>query len=146
MLRWAVAIAALVYLQMLLGGFVAGLHAGLIYNTWPLMDGQVIPNGLYPTLVAPFEDVTTAQFNHRLVAYLVAAAVAALWLVERRHAQSQEAARTAHLLVAAVGLQILLGIWTLLEAAPVWLSALHQLGAVALLTAALLHAFALRRA
>lgn len=145
MLRWAVAIAALVYLQMLLGGFVAGLHAGLIYNTWPLMDRQVIPNGLYPSLVAPFEDVTTAQFNHRMIAYLVAVAVLALWSVERRRVQSREIAQTAHLLLGTVGLQIALGIWTLLEAAPVWLSAVHQLGAVALLTAALLHAFALRQ-
>lgn len=145
MLRWALALTGLVYVQMLLGGFVAGLHAGLIYNTWPLMDGQLIPNGLYPSLIAPFEDVTTAQFNHRMIAYLVAAGVCAIWFIERRQPQSGEIVLTANLLLAAVGVQIALGIWTLLEAAPVWLSAVHQLGAVALLTAALLHLFALRQ-
>ncbi|MBI1213115.1 MAG: heme A synthase [Alphaproteobacteria bacterium] len=146
LLGWAIALTALVYFQMLLGGFVAGLHAGLVYNTWPLMDGHLIPNGLYPSLIAPFEDVTTAQFDHRMIAYLVAAGVVALWLTERRRPQTQEAAFTAHLLLTAVGFQIALGIWTLLEAAPVWLSAVHQLGAVALFTAALLHVFALRQA
>ncbi len=147
MLRWAVAIVALVYVQMLLGGFVAGLHAGLIYNTWPLMDGQFVPGGLFahtPLWLAPFEDVTTAQFDHRLVAYFVAGAVAALWFVEQRHARTAELTLTSNLLFAAVAVQIVLGVWTLLEAAPVWLSALHQLGAVALLSAALVHAFALR--
>ena len=145
-LRWAFAIVALIYVQMLFGGFVAGLHAGLIYNTWPLMDGQLIPAGLFahaPWWLSPFEDITTAQFDHRMIAYLVAASVVALWLVERRQAQSAEAALSSHLLLAAVALQIALGIWTLLAAAPVWLSAVHQLGAVALLTAALVHAFAL---
>jgi len=123
LLRWALAIVALIYVQMLFGGFVAGLHAGLVYNTWPLMDGQIIPAGL--------------------IAYLVAASIVALWLVERRQTQSAAAALTSHLLFAAVALQIALGVWTLVAAAPVWLSAVHQLGAVALLTAALVHAFAL---
>ena len=146
LLRWAIALAGLIYVQMLLGGFVAGLNAGLIYNTWPLMDGHIFPDGLYRTLAAPFEDVTTAQFNHRMIAYLVAAAALALWIVERRAKQASEVALTATLLLGALGLQIVLGIWTLLEAAPVSLSAIHQLGAVALLTAAILHIFALRRA
>jgi cytochrome c oxidase assembly protein subunit 15 len=144
MLRWAVALAALVYFQILLGGFVAGLDAGLIYNTWPLMDGQIIPNGLYNSLAAPFEDVTTAQFNHRIIAYLIACGTLALWLVERRQQQTREVALTSTLLLAAIGFQMALGIWTLLEAAPVWLSAIHQFGAVAALTAAVLHIFALR--
>jgi len=147
MLRWTLAIVSLVYAQMLLGGFVAGLHAGLTYNTWPLMDGRLVPAGLFahaPWWLAPFEDVTTAQFDHRLIAYLVAGSVAALWFAERRRARSVEVALTANLLLGAVGLQIVLGVWTLLEAAPVWLSALHQLGAVALFSAALVHAFALR--
>jgi len=148
LLRWAVAIAALVYVQMLLGGFVAGLHAGLIYNTWPLMDGELVPRDLFahtPWWLAPFEDVATVQFDHRLIAYLVAGGVATLWFVERRRRQSAEQALTAHLLLGAVAFQVVLGIWTLLWAAPVWLSALHQLGGVALLSATLVHLFALRR-
>ena len=80
-----------------------------------------------------------------MIAYLVAASVIALWFIERRTPRSHETTLTAHILLGAVALQIALGIWTLLEAAPVWLSAVHQVGAVALLTAALLHVFALRQ-
>lgn len=144
--RWSLAVLALIFLQILLGGFVAGLDAGLTYNTWPLMDGRLIPEGVYPTLLAPFEDVTTVQFNHRMMAYVVTAAVLALCYVGRGSRSSAEADRTAVVLVAALAAQVLIGIWTLLEVVPIWLGALHQAGAVVLLTAGLLHAFALRRA
>lgn len=136
------AVLGLVFLQILLGGFVAGLDAGLTYNTWPLMDGRLIPEGAYPGVLAPFEDVTTVQFNHRMMAYLVTAAIAALWFAGRRR---QVAAMTGNVLAAAVALQVVLGIWTLLAGVPIWLGALHQAGAVALLTAAIIHADALRR-
>ena len=137
--RWSLAVLALVFVQMGLGGFVAGLDAGLTYNTWPLMDGKLIPDGAF---AHPFEDVTAAQFNHRMMAYIVTAATAALWFAGRGVPGT---ARTAsNLLLAAVALQVLLGIWTLLEVVPVWLGALHQLGAVVLLTAAVFHAFTLR--
>ena len=142
--RWSLVVLALILVQILLGGFVAGLDAGLIYNTWPLMDGALLPDGLFTHALAPFEDVTTAQFDHRIGAYLVAAAVIALWFVQRRTPVAAHARLTAHLLLGALAAQILLGIWTLLAVAPIWLSALHQLGALALLTAAVVHAFALR--
>ena len=141
--RWSLVIVALVFLQILLGGFVAGLDAGLTYNTWPLMDGRFVPAGVYPTWAAPFEDVTTVQFNHRIMAYIVTGAVIALWFRSRLVG---EAATTAHVLLAALALQMLLGVWTLLAGVPIWLAALHQAGAVALLTAAIVHAFALKRA
>jgi cytochrome c oxidase assembly protein subunit 15 len=145
--RWAGALAALVFVQILLGGFVAGLDAGLTYNTWPLMDGKLVPDGYFihaPWWLAPFEDVTTVQFHHRMMAYIVAAAALALWYAARRDgvARPQRVAVTA--LAHAILLQIALGIWTLLAVVPVWLAALHQLGAVAVLTAALFAAFALR--
>jgi cytochrome c oxidase assembly protein subunit 15 len=140
--RWSLVVLALVFLQILLGGFVAGLDAGLIYNTWPLMDGGFIPEGAYPNLAAPFEDVTTVQFNHRIMAYIVTGALIVLWFHSRR---VEEAATAAHLFLATLTLQMLLGIWTLLAAVPIWLGALHQAGAVALLTAAIIHAFALKR-
>jgi len=141
--RWSLAVLGLVFVQILLGGFVAGLDAGLIYNTWPLMDGQFIPDGAYPTLLAAFEDVTTAQFNHRIGAFVVAAAVIGHWIHIRRTATSTQIRRTSHVLLAALVAQFLLGIWTLLEVVPISLAALHQAGAVALLTAALVHADAL---
>jgi cytochrome c oxidase assembly protein subunit 15 len=99
-----------------------------------------------PAWLAPFEDVTTVQFNHRMMAYVVCAAVLALWIAGRRQGLPRPADTTSNLLLAATVAQILLGIWTLVEVVPVALGALHQLGAVVLLTAALLHAFTLRRA
>lgn len=128
-------VLALIFIQILLGGFVAGLDAGLTYNTWPLMDGALVPVGAF---AHPFEDVTAVQFNHRIMAYVVAAAVVALWFAEGRRGLA------SHLLVAAVALQIALGILTLLLVVPVWLAALHQLGAVVLLTAAIYQAHTLR--
>ncbi len=145
--RWSHVVLGLVFVQILLGGFVAGLDAGLTYNTWPLMDGKVFPDGLFnhnPAWLAPFEDVTTVQFNHRVMAYVVAVAVAALWIAGWREGLAGWQRTTSHLLLAAVALQVLLGIWTLFEVVPVWLGALHQLGAVVLLTAAVAHAFALK--
>jgi cytochrome c oxidase assembly protein subunit 15 len=130
----------------LLGGFVAGLDAGFTYNTWPLMDGAFVPEGAYgtaPFWLAPFEDVTTVQFNHRIGAYVLAAAAVALWFAGRRQGLAGFASATANALLAVLALQILIGIWTLLEVVPVWLGALHQFGAVALLTAAIVHVYAL---
>ncbi len=66
----AFVLVGLVYLQMLLGALVAGLHAGLIYNTWPSMDGRVFPEGPFNWL-SPFEDPGLAQFDHRIGAYIV---------------------------------------------------------------------------
>ena len=74
--------AGLVFVQMLLGAFVAGLKAGNDYNTWPLMHGRFIPQGLgamSPWWENLFENATTVQFNHRMVAYL-------LWIVAMLHA------------------------------------------------------------
>jgi cytochrome c oxidase assembly protein subunit 15 len=138
----------LIFAQILLGGFVAGLDAGLTYNTWPLMDGEFVPQGAYasvPVWLAPFEDVTTVQFNHRMMAYIVSAAVLALFVYGLRQRLTGHARLTLFLLVATVGLQMVLGIATLLAEVPVWLGASHQFGAVLLLTASLLHAYALRR-
>lgn len=139
--RWSLAVLGLVFFQILLGGFVAGLDAGLTYNTWPLMDGRFIPQGLYGGWLAAFEDVTTVQFNHRIGAYVVTGAVLALWLAGRRQGLSGIAAMSAHVLLGVLAAQVAVGIWTLLEVVPVWLGALHQFGAVAVLTAGLVHAF-----
>jgi cytochrome c oxidase assembly protein subunit 15 len=113
------------------------------------MDGAFVPEGAYayaPFWLAPFEDVTTVQFNHRIVAYVLTAAVVALWVAGRRERLAGFAATTANVLLAVLGAQVLIGIWTLLEVVPIWLGALHQFGAVALLTAAVVHLFALRSA
>ena len=110
---------------MALGGFVAGLDAGMGYNTWPLMDGQWVPKGLLimePAWCNFFENAMTVQFDHRMVAYAVTiyAAVYAFWM----------RSRAAKALLHAVVLQVVLGIWTLSTQVPLWLGLAHQAGAM----------------
>ena len=141
---------ALVYAQMLLGALVAGLHAGLIYNTWPSMDGRVLPESafaLHPWWINFFENAGLAQFDHRMCAYVVALGAAALWLVVRRTEPKGDALRaSSNVLVAIVLAQIVLGIATLLNQSPLALAASHQAGAVALLAAGLWNVFEHSRA
>ena len=133
---------AAVYVQMLLGALVAGLHAGLVYNTWPSMDGRLLPEGAFfsrPWWSNFFENPGLAQFDHRIGAYVIAAL--AVWLWVRARSAGERIRRSADLVLAIVAAQIALGIATLLNQAPVALAALHQATAVALLCAALWHAF-----
>jgi heme a synthase len=138
----------LVYLQMLLGALVAGLHAGLIYNTWPSMDGRFLPE--HPFFAAPwwinfFENPGLAQFDHRIGAYIVALAAIFLWGSATRARVTGLARTSAWAILIVTFVQIALGIATLLNQAPILLSALHQLTALALLSAALWHAFEMGR-
>jgi cytochrome c oxidase assembly protein subunit 15 len=135
--RTALTIIALILLQIAAGGFVAGLDAGMGYNTWPLMDGELIPKGLFST--SPwwrnmFENAMTVQFNHRVLAYIVFVTVAGYAYVRQSRA-------AGIMFLAALG-QVALGIWTLLWQVPLWLGLAHQGGALLLLLAALwnLHA------
>jgi len=145
-LAWTV--TGLVFLTALSGGFVAGLKAGLAYNTFPLMGGQLIPEGLFtlaPAWKNFFENVTTVQFDHRLLATLLFFMIPALWLLGRRTALSRSARIGLHLLMLALLVQIALGISTLLLYVPVPLAAAHQGGALALFTAALFVTHQMRR-
>ena len=122
---------------------VAGLHAGLTYNTWPSMDGRVVPEGalvLQPWWSNFFENAGLAQFDHRLAAYLIAAAVLAFWIFVRKSTVSPGLRSSSTMLLAIVCLQVALGIVTLLNQAPLALAALHQATAVALFAAALWNA------
>jgi cytochrome c oxidase assembly protein subunit 15 len=118
------------------GAFVAGINAGLIYNTFPLMDGRVIPEGLYsmqPWFMSAFEDATTVQFNHRLLAITLVILVAVTWW--RGHAKATGRTRSvlnAMLVMALV--QALLGISTLVLQVPLGLALAHQAGALLLFT------------
>jgi cytochrome c oxidase assembly protein subunit 15 len=128
----AVLIIALVLLQVAAGGFVAGLDAGFGYNTWPLMEGALVPQGLFaaePWWRNIFENAMTVQFNHRLLAYVIAVLVIAYAYVEQ--------SRWSLVLLATVGLQVVLGIWTLVWAVPLWLGLAHQGGALLVLAAAI---------
>ena len=139
---FAVVLLGLVFLQVVLGAFVAGLKAGLTYNTWPLMDGQVIPPGilaLEPWHLNLFENVATVQFNHRMLAY--ALLVAALWhaVALTRADIDTRMQKSAWLLVAAILAQAALGIWTLLSVVALPLGIAHQAGAVVVFGVAVWH-------
>jgi len=142
--NWSLAFVALVYVQMLLGALVAGLHAGLIYNTWPSMNGRILPE--HPFFYRPWwsnfgEDAGLAQFDHRIGAYLVALAAMALWTASRRAGAAAQ--RSADVVLGVTLLQIFLGILTLLNQAPLGLAVLHQATAVALYASAVWHAHTL---
>jgi cytochrome c oxidase assembly protein subunit 15 len=130
----------LIYCTALSGGLVAGLDAGFVYNNFPLMGGRLIPDGLWdldPTLRNLFENITTVQFTHRLLALSTLAATLALWRWCLASGSTRRARRAAHGLAAAALLQVTLGVSTLLLAVPLPLALAHQGGAVLLLTAAL---------
>lgn len=146
--RWVLTLIALIFAQIVLGGFVAGTDAGYTYNTWPLMDGAWLPPGLWaytPWWLSPFESIVTIQWNHRIVAYaIVAMAAWVAWRINRDPALPTSLHAWAQILVAVTVAQVALGIATLLAVMPLWLAVLHQAGAIVLLTAALVLAFALR--
>ena len=130
----------LVLVTIMSGGFVAGLKAGFVYNTFPLMDGRWIPEAMFlqtPLWRNFFENMATVQFDHRLLAMLTFLGIIAFWLVARRSISSRQSRAGTHLLLAAVALQVTLGILTLLLHVPVAMAAAHQAGALVLLSAIL---------
>jgi cytochrome c oxidase assembly protein subunit 15 len=147
--RAAEAVIALVALTIAAGGFVAGTHAGLVYNTFPLMDGRLLPAGyagLQPFVRNWFENVAAIQFDHRLLAATTAAAVLLLFAAGIR-APLPAAARIAlSALLVATAVQVGFGIASLLFVVPIPLAAAHQAGAVLLLTAAIVFRHTLRPA
>jgi cytochrome c oxidase assembly protein subunit 15 len=139
----AAGLIALVLCQIYLGALVAGLHAGLIYNTWPLIDGGLVPRASQLFFREPwwrnfFENPLTVQFIHRTVAYV-------LWIAVVAHAidvahTAKGVLPSALALTAAITLQAALGIVTLLYQAPIGLALLHQAVAVAVLATVVVHA------
>ena len=145
--RLALAILCVASVTVLSGGLTAGLDAGIIYNTWPLMGGGVAPVEMFvetPLWSNFFENPATVQFDHRALAYLTTGLVITLWLRERRTPRTAHAARAINVLLAVVALQITLGVSTLLLVVPLQLAVAHQAGAVALFIATVWTAHALR--
>ena len=135
--RWGpLLLLALVFVQCLLGGLVAGNDAGRVFTDWPLFAGQVTPPiyagaTVWATLA---HSVGAVQLHHRLGAYLLfGAAIGFAWLAHNARLAER---REAMALAVLVTLQAALGITTLMHASPVLLSAAHQAGAVVVLTAA----------
>lgn len=138
----ALAIAVLVLVQIYLGALVAGLDAGLVFNTWPLIDGAFIPDPARLWFIEPawrnfFENTLTVQFDHRMTAY-------ALWLLAMFHANDAWDRRRetagALILAGAVTIQGIVGIVTVLEQSPIPLALLHQVMAILVFTIAVVHA------
>lgn len=131
----AAAALLLVALTIIAGAFVAGMDAGLLYNEYPLMGDGLVPveygeNGLSD----PFENPASAQFHHRWIAVLAVLAVAGLWVSGLRKGMGG----LVHIMAVSVIIQFLLGLATLLLGVPIWAGALHQAGAVLLLSVVLI--------
>jgi cytochrome c oxidase assembly protein subunit 15 len=133
--RLSQATAATAFVTILSGGMVAGINAGFINNTWPLMDGGLLPDDFAarsPFWLNFFENHSMVQFSHRMLAYLTAIIAGVYWFRARTAGLQAHARTAANLLGAMVVLQIVLGIFTLLLVVPIPLAVLHQGGAVVL--------------
>lgn len=138
--RFAWGISGLLFVMILSGGLVSGIHAGFAYNTFPLMDGRFFPLGLYgldPAWTSIFEDITTVQFNHRMIAYTLVILIVSFFVIALRTGVSGRARAGSYALLTMLVVQVSLGISTLLFIVPVPLAAAHQGGAILLLTASL---------
>ena len=148
--RTLTALLLLALITLAAGGFVAGLRAGYVYNTFPLMNGYVIPPDYVTTTLwylNPFESLAAAQFDHRGLAELTWLSAIGLWLWSLRRDLARELRLALHALAAAASLQFGLGIATLLLVVPIPLAVAHQAGALLLVTTILVarHAAAARK-
>jgi cytochrome c oxidase assembly protein subunit 15 len=126
----AVVTLIVIFLQVVLGGAVNGLHAGLSFNTFPLMDGTWIPEDLWPLKEwyrNLFEDAATAQFIHRVLAYVLFLIIMGFWIAGHNN---PHIAHLLPILFSVFIVQFLLGVLTLLFTVPVPLSSLHQANAL----------------
>ena len=145
--RLATLIVVIIFVTVLSGALMAGLGAGMAYNTFPLMEDRLVPEGIFdmsPWSLNFFENVATVQFDHRVLAIVTFITVLFLWLRRHHSALSGRAVRAIHALAIMVLFQVVLGISTLLLFVPVSLAAIHQAGALVLFTLALWTTYELR--
>lgn len=146
--RGSALVLGAIFVAALSGGIVAGTRAGLAYNTFPLMNGRWMPPEILmldPWWENLFHNLATVQFDHRVMALLLAILIPWYCWISWRAAPARRVRYACALLLAALALQVALGIATLLLAVPVALAAAHQAGALLLFTAALVAAHELRR-
>ena len=130
--KLAVVSFVILIIQIAYGGLTAGLKAGHVSSTWPLMFGKWIPPNLFNSFVNIFELPQTVVFIHRWFAFFVLAAVIYVYTVARKTNYQADIFRGLQWLIAAVSLQILLGILTVLSYVNIVIALLHQAGAVLL--------------
>ena len=141
----AIGLVVLILAQIYLGALVAGLRAGHVYNTWPLIDGGLVPQSSRLLSEVPwwrnfFENPLTVQFDHRMLGYVIGL-LALLQLFNVAKLVKPDPIFTSAALVAtAVILQVALGVWTLLWVAALPLALVHQASAMITLTLAVIHA------
>ena len=144
----AYTLTALIFVIVLTGGLVAGIRAGFAYNTFPLMNGALVPAEvmlLEPWYLNFINNMATVQLDHRLIAWVLALTIPAFWWRVRSAADTPKAARVgANLMLGVLALQVALGICTLLLVVPLPLAAAHQAGAMLLFAASLNVAHSLR--
>jgi len=137
LLRWGLAV---LLLQIIYGAFVAGLDAGFIHNHWPMMsEGKFIHQTVYieqtPLYKNFIEGKSGVQFVHRMLAYVVLILVFVIWSKAKKQTLTSYQKQGVDALLIIVGLQFLLGVFTILNQVPVWLGVAHQIGAFLLLAA-----------
>jgi cytochrome c oxidase assembly protein subunit 15 len=133
--RFSFGLTSLIFIMVLSGGFVAGIRAGLAYNTFPLMNGHFIPPEIFilePWYRNFFDNMATVQFDHRLIAWLLAFLVPFFWFRSRKVELSDATRLACNFLLLMLAVQISLGIATLLYVVPIPLAASHQGGAMLL--------------
>jgi len=138
--RFSQVLIGLIFLMVLSGGFVAGIRAGLAYNTFPLMNGHFIPPEIFmmePWYRNFFDNMATVQFDHRMIAWILAILVPIFWFKSQQLALPNSTHLACNLLLFMLIVQISLGIATLLMLVPLPLAAAHQAGAMILFTTAL---------
>jgi cytochrome c oxidase assembly protein subunit 15 len=134
--RFSYIVFLLLILQITYGAFVAGLKAGYVYNTFPLMEGKFFPEGLF--LGGITNNITTVQFIHRMIAYTVTLCVIYLWW-KSRDTTAMWLKRSSNILLLVVLFQFLLGVITILSAVNIYAALLHQTGAFLLFAAFIRH-------
>ncbi|KAJ3339500.1 Cytochrome c oxidase assembly protein cox15 [Gonapodya sp. JEL0774] len=150
----AVALAGLVFLTSFSGALVAGLDAGLVYNEWPFMGGNIVPSDMWNMIDSKGEKVekwrnlvenpSAVQFDHRMLAYTTLVSSTALFAYGRRLPIPRQAKAALHAVMALAYCQAALGIFTLLYLVPIPLASAHQAGSVAVYSAAIWLAQAMR--
>lgn len=143
---WLYVILGITIVQIVYGAFVAGLNAGFIMNTFPKMGDQWINESVFalqPIWKNFVEGLGGVQFVHRYLAYIVAGLILFFVLKSQNYELAIRQKNSSRLMLYAVVLQFLLGVFTLLYAVPIWLGVIHQVGAFLLLTTIVnaLHAF-----
>lgn len=138
--KWARIALVFLIIQIVYGGFVAGMNAGMIHNHWPLMsEGKVIHETVWTEQPTLFKNLTEGksgvQFVHRTLAYVVVGLMLFLYFKSRKYNLNNLQQKAVTTLVLFVGLQFLLGIFTLIYQVPLWLGLAHQMMAFLLLSA-----------